>query len=270
MKNSFNTRLTGAAATLAMMLAAWFTLASVAHADEMDDILKRGELVVAVQTQGPPVSFVDKKGERTGLAVEFAKQMAADLGVKVVFQDYDWKGLIPALLAGKADMIAGDMTPTPQRAAQLLFSRPMFFNDTLAFAAKDSQYKTWQDLNKEGVTVAALQGSTYADAVTKYLPKATLKVFAGGGPAVAQTLTMGRVDAMVGGQDYNSYVRQFENLKPLEGIMTREPLAFATRPNAFHLKMWLDNYVELKTADNSLQTLLAYWWTSDAWEKDHK
>jgi hypothetical protein len=34
--------------------------------------------------------------------------------------------------------------------------------------------------------------------------------------------------------------------------------------------MWLDNYVELKTADNSLQSLLAYWWTSDAWEKDHK
>jgi polar amino acid transport system substrate-binding protein len=270
MTSSFTSRLTGAAAGLAVVVAAWFATANVAKADEMDDILKKGELVVAVQTQGPPVSFVDKNGERTGLAVEIAKQMAADLGVKVVFQDYDWKGLIPALLAGKADMIAGDMTPTPQRASQLLFSRPMFFNDTLAFATKDSQFKTWQDLNKEGVTVAALQGSTYADAVTKYLPKATLKVFSGGGPAVAQTLTMGRVDAMVGGQDYNSYVRQFDNLKPLEGTMTREPLAFATRPNAFHLKMWLDNYVELKTADNSLQSLLAYWWTSDAWEKDHK
>lgn len=263
-------RLTRAATGLAVMAAAWFTVATVAQADEMDDILKRGELIVAVQTQGPPVSFVDKNGERTGLAVEFSRQMANDLGVKIVFQDYDWKGLIPALLAGKADMIAGDMTPTPQRASQLLFSRPMFFSDTLAFATKDSAYKSWEDLNKEGVTIAALQGSTYADAVTKYMPKATLKVFSGGGPAVAQTLAMGRVDAMVGGQDYNSYVRQFDNLKALDGVMTREPLAFATRPNAFHLKMWLDNYVELKTADNSLPNLLAYWWTSDTWEKDHK
>ena len=255
---------------LIALTAICFAAATVAKADEMDDILKRGELIVAVQTQGPPVSFVDKNGQRTGFAVEFARQMAKDLGVKITFQDYDWKGLIPALLAGKADMIAGDMTPTPQRASQLLFSRPIFFNDTIAFAGKDSPYKSWQDLNKEGVTVAALQGSTYADAVTKYLPKATLKVFSGGGPAVAQTLTMGRVDAMVGGQDYNSYVRQFDNLKGLDGAMTREPLAFATRPNAFHLKMWLDNYVELKTADNSLKQLLDYWWTSNDWEKDHK
>lgn len=263
-------RLTRAATGLAVMAVAWFTVATVAQADEMDDILKRGELIVAVQTQGPPVSFVDKNGERTGLAVELSRQMAKDLGVKIVFQDYDWKGLIPALLAGKADMIAGDMTPTPQRAAQLLFSRPIFFNDTVAFTTKDSPYKSWKDLDKEGVTIAALQGSTYADAVKKYLPKATLKVFSGGGPAVAQTLARARVDAMIGGQDYNSYVRQFDNLKALDGTMTREPLAFATRPNAFHLKMWLDNYIELQTANNSLQDLLAYWWTSDAWEKDHK
>jgi polar amino acid transport system substrate-binding protein len=262
--------LTRLAAALTALTAVCLAAATVAQADEMDDILKRGELIVAVQTQGPPVSFVDKNGERTGFAVEFARQMAKDLGVKIVFQDYDWKGLIPALLAGKADMIAGDMTPTPQRSSQLLFSDPIFFNDTIAFAGKDSPYKSWQDLNKEGVTVAALQGSTYADAVKKYLPKATLKVFSGGGPAVAQTLTMGRVDGMVGGQDYNSYVRQFDNLKALDGAMTREPLAFATRPNAFHLKMWLDNYIQLKTADNSLKDLLSYWWTSNDWEKDHK
>jgi polar amino acid transport system substrate-binding protein len=34
--------------------------------------------------------------------------------------------------------------------------------------------------------------------------------------------------------------------------------------------MWLDNYIQLKTADNSLKELLDYWWTSNDWEKDHK
>ena len=34
-----------------------------ASADVVDDIIARGELRVAVQTQGPPVSFVDKNGD---------------------------------------------------------------------------------------------------------------------------------------------------------------------------------------------------------------
>lgn len=245
--------------------------ASAAQADEMDDILKRGELRVAVQTQGAPVSFVDKKGERTGLAVELAKMMAADLGVKVTFQDYDWKGLIPALLSGKVDMIAADMTPTPQRAAQLLFSRPMFYQETVAVVAKDAPYKTWQDINKDGLNIGATQASSYGDAVKKFMPKASLKEFAGGTAAVAQALSTGRLDGAVSDLgNVTNFVREFGNLKILEGVITREPLAFATQANAFHLKLWLDNYVELITADRRLENQVNYWWNSSDWEKDHK
>jgi len=245
--------------------------ASAAQADEMDDILKRGELRVAVQTQGAPVSFVDKNGERTGLAVELAKMMAADLGVKVTFQDYDWKGLIPALLSGKVDMIAADMTPTPQRAAQLLFSRPMFYQETVAVVAKDAPYKTWQDINKDGLNIGATQASSYGDAVKKFMPKANLKEFAGGTAAVAQALSSGRLDGAVSDLgNVTNFVREFGNLKILEGVITREPLAFATQANAFHLKLWLDNYVELITADRRLENQVNYWWNSSDWEKDHK
>lgn len=245
--------------------------ASAAQADEMDEILKRGELRVAVQTQGAPVSFVNKNGERTGLAVELAKMMAEDLGVKVTFQDYDWKGLIPALLSGKVDMIAADMTPTPQRAAQLLFSRPMFYQETVAVVAKDAPYNTWQDINKEGLNIGATQASSYGDAVKKFMPKASLKEFAGGTAAVAQALSSGRLDGAVSDLgNVTNFVREFGNLKILDGVITREPLAFATQANAFHLKLWLDNYVELITADRRLENLVNYWWNTSDWEKDHK
>jgi polar amino acid transport system substrate-binding protein len=245
--------------------------ATASHADEMDEILKRGELRVAVQTQGAPVSFVDKKGERTGLAVELAKMMATDLGVKVTFQDYDWKGLIPALLSGKVDIIAADMTPTPQRAAQLLFSRPMFYQETVAVVLKDTPHKAWQDINKDGLNIGATQASSYGDAVKKFMPKANLKEFAGGTAAVAQALSTGRLDGAVSDLgNVTNFVREFGNLKILDGVITREPLAFATQANAFHLKLWLDNYVELITADRRLETQVNYWWNSTEWEKDHK
>jgi polar amino acid transport system substrate-binding protein len=240
------------------------------HADEMDDILKRGELRVAVQTQGPPVSFVDKNGQRTGLAIELSQMMATDLSVKLVIQDYDWKGLIPALLSGKVDMIAADLTPTPQRAAQLLFSRPMFFQDTVAVAGKDTPYKTWQDLDKDGLNIGATQSSTFVSAIKKFMPKATAKEYPSTGDTI-QALSNGRVDAAVSDLgNVTNFVREYGTLKILDGVITREPLAFAVRANAFHLKMWLDNYVELTTADRRLQTAVSYWWTSTDWEKDHK
>jgi polar amino acid transport system substrate-binding protein len=245
--------------------------ATASHADEMDEILKRGELRIAVQTQGAPVSFVNKKGERTGLAVELAKMMATDLSVKLVIQDYDWKGLIPALLSGKVDMIAADMTPTPQRAAQLLFSRPMFYQETVAVVGKDAPYKTWQEINKDGLNIGATQASSYGDAVKKFMPKANLKEFAGGTAAVAQALSTGRLDGAVSDLgNVTNFVREFGNLKILEGVITREPLAFATQANAFHLKLWLDNYVELITADRRLENQVNYWWNTTDWEKDHK
>ena len=45
--------------------------------------------------------MVDQAGARTGSAVELAELMAKEMGVKITFLDFDWDGLIPALLSGK-------------------------------------------------------------------------------------------------------------------------------------------------------------------------
>ena len=68
----------------------------------------------------------------------------------------------------------------------------------------------------------------------------------------------------------SSFVKEFGNLKILDGVISREPLAFAVQPNAFHLKMWLDNYVEIITQDKRLEQKINYWWNSTDWEADHK
>ena len=102
-------------------------LVSAVNAGTLDDIAKRGELRVACQTQGPPFSFIDKNGKRTGSSVEFCQLMAKEMGVKVKFLNYDWDGLIPALLSKKADMLAADMTPTLKRAMKIAFSQPYIY-----------------------------------------------------------------------------------------------------------------------------------------------
>ena len=104
-----------------------------ASADVVKDIVKRGELRVAVQTQGPPVSYVDTKGNRTGFAVELVEMMAKDMGVKLKLLDYDWKGLIPAVTSGKADFLAADMTPNAKRALVLIFTEPYMYSRNVIY-----------------------------------------------------------------------------------------------------------------------------------------
>lgn len=254
------------------VLAAGLALASApaATASTMEDIMSRGELRVAVQTQGPPVSFVDQHGERTGLAIEIVRKMAEDMGVELVLQDYDWQGLIPALTSGKADMIAADMTPTPKRATALLFTEPIFFTSTIAFTTDDKDFQSWEDLNAEGVTVGATQASTYADAARDKLPEATLKEYQGGTAATAQALAQGRVDAGISDSGtIKGFLKEYENFRVLDGTLREEPLSFATRPDSVHLLMWLDNYIRFIRHTGDLEGLIDYWWNTTDWEADH-
>jgi polar amino acid transport system substrate-binding protein len=247
-----------------------FAAPPAADATTMEDILSRGELRVAVQTQGPPVSFVDKHGERTGLAIEIVRKMAEDMGVELVLQDYDWEGLIPALLSGKADMIAADMTPTPKRATALFFTEPIFFTSTIAFTTEDKDFQHWEDLNEAGVTVGATQASTYSDAARARLPEAELKEYQGGTAATAQALAQGRIDAGISDSGtIKAFLKEYPNFRVLEGTMREEPLSFATRPDSVHLLMFLDNYIRFIRHTGDLDELLEYWWHTTDWEADH-
>ena len=238
----------------------------------MEKIVKTGKFTIAVQTSGPLISFVNKDGKRTGLAVELSRMMAEDMGVELVIQDYDWKGLIPALKSGKVDMIAADMTPTAKRHMQIVFSRPIFFAENVGFALKSKGFKSWEDMNKKGIKVGATQASTYASTVTKKLPEATLKEFAGGSSQTVQAVTSGRIDGGISSRSsMASYINADDNLTILGGpTLSKEPLGFAVRPDSMHLLMAINNYVGLIEHDGRLEETIDYWWNSTAWEADHK
>ena len=78
-------------------------IVGTASSGTLDDIVKRGELRVAVQSGAAPYAFVDKNGNHAGSMVDFAREMAKRMGVELKILDFDWDGLIPALLSGKAD-----------------------------------------------------------------------------------------------------------------------------------------------------------------------
>ena len=52
-------------------------------------------------------------------------------------------------------------------------------------------------------------------------------------------------------------------------MLSKEPLAFATRYDAPDLLIWMNLFLDQVALDGRLQTNLDYWVNSEAWKKDH-
>jgi polar amino acid transport system substrate-binding protein len=244
----------------------------VATADSLDDIVKNGELRIVCQTQGTPFSFIDKNGKRTGYAVEVANLMGKEMGVKVTFLDYDWDGLLPALLSKKGDVLAADMTPTLARALKVSFTQPYYYTGSIIFTKKGSKFKTIEDCNKENVNVAVLLGSTGEADAKRVLPKAQQKAYKGGGPLLINAVIAGHAD--IGVNDDTAVVGQMAEFPPgsielLPGQLSKLPLAFAVRPDDARLVQWINLFFDWIQTDGRQEQLLKYWVKTLDWKKDH-
>jgi len=73
-----------------------------------------------------PFSFVDESRQVVGLDIEIASLVARSLNRKLEIVNMEFGGMIPALVAGKVDMIGACITITGERAQKVLFSAPYY------------------------------------------------------------------------------------------------------------------------------------------------
>ena len=246
--------------------------ATMSLAGTLDEIAQRGELRVACQTQGPPFSFIDKNGKRAGSSIELCEMLAKDMGVKVTFLDFDWDGLIPALLSKKADILAADMTPTIKRAMKIGFTTPLMYTGSVVFVKADSPIKSLADAKKAGLKVAVLLGSTGETEAKKAFPQAELKSYKGGGPLLIDAVMQGQAD--FGVNDASAVIGQVANFPPnslrmFPDVLSKEPLAFAVRYDSQDLLEWLEPLLPHCWLDGRLDQNLNYWVNPIDWKKDH-
>ena len=72
-------------------------------------------LVVGIDGEYPPYSYIDETGKAVGFDVESIQWIAEQKGFEVEIAPTAWDGIIPALLAGKIDMVYSGMSITPDR-----------------------------------------------------------------------------------------------------------------------------------------------------------
>jgi polar amino acid transport system substrate-binding protein len=147
--------------TLIIATAAFCSLSSSPRADILDDIKKRGEIVIGLEAQYQPYEYF-KDGEIIGYDVDIINRMfTKNLGVKPKLVDTAWNGIIIALLAKKFDLIFSGMTITGERAEKVNFSMPYAeATNVILVRADDESIKTPDDLNGKivGATLASAGG----------------------------------------------------------------------------------------------------------------
>lgn len=108
-----------------------------------------------------PFEYVDAaKGEEIiGFDIDLIKLVGEKIGVDMQVQDMDFNSLVPALQAGKIDVVISGMTPNPEREKVVDFSDKYNETEQVIIVKKDSGIKKEADLagKKIGVQTASIQ-----------------------------------------------------------------------------------------------------------------
>lgn len=86
----------------------------------------RGTLKFGTAAVTEPFSFVDASQKVVGFDIELAGYVAQKMGMRLEIVNMDFGAMIPALKAGKVDMIGACITITDERAKSVLFSEPYY------------------------------------------------------------------------------------------------------------------------------------------------
>lgn len=96
----------------------------------------QGVLKFGTCAQLEPFAFKIETGDVVGFDIELAYCIAQEMGLKLEVYDMAFNDLIPALLNGDVDMIGAGITITPERAQQVLFSKPYYHGGIAALVKR--------------------------------------------------------------------------------------------------------------------------------------
>ncbi len=144
-----------AAGLFAMLHAA----TSAAAEQTIDDIIKKGTIVVGVSTTTPIFGLIGKDGQPEGYDPDVARLLAKYLGVKVEFVPVTGANRIPQLLSGKVDVLICLFGITPERAQQVWYSMPYAYEAATLVGPAKVKVASIDDLKgkRVGVPRGAMQ-----------------------------------------------------------------------------------------------------------------
>ncbi|MGB4209487.1 MAG: transporter substrate-binding domain-containing protein [Thermovirgaceae bacterium] len=221
-----------------------------------------GILRIGTESSFPPFAFRDDTGNLAGFDVDLARTVASRLNKEAVFVDMAFDALLPALSAGKIDMIAAGLSVTPERSKRADFSRPYFFTHDAIVTRKGEAWPGDADrLKGRRVTV---QAGTIQDEYLTSMGEVEILRFQRAGEALRRVLEGGADASFMDGVSVERYLADDPVLG--EGLMvafsgriTAEAMGFAVRKIDGVLLEEVNAALEALSAEGYLDDLGKKW-----------
>jgi len=212
---------------LSLALAA-LSVSATARADQLDDIKKKGELVVGVLGTDEPNSFIDPKTrEIVGYEVDLARAIAKKLTLKQLAV----AARIPELQQGHVDILAASLTHNKEREAVIDFSLTTFVTGQKVLVRKDSGITQLAQLT--GKKLVTIKGGTQEPNIRKAVQNVEVVTFETG-PQAFQALQQGKGIGFV--NDEVSILSDFSKLGAAQKDYTIVPQSISVEPLALGIK----------------------------------
>jgi polar amino acid transport system substrate-binding protein len=234
----------------------------------LDALKKAGEIRVGCEAAYVPFTYRDNAGKIIGFDIDFVTRMFEPIGVKPNFIDTQWSGVIPALYAGRFDMIPG-LSYTKERLERVLFSIP--YADAsqalLVRAADKDKIKTIADMS--GKVLGIKLGSPGETLKVKL--EAQLKAERGAGfkdiktyddhPAAYLALAQGSVDGVLNTVPTLSIVLRDKpgTFAMVENVGSNNWHGYGFRKEDTELGKFVDDRIEAMKQNGEIYTMQEKW-----------
>ncbi len=233
-----------------------------------DDIRKAGVLRVGCEAVLPPFTF-RQGGAIVGYDVDVAGLVCGPLGVKPAMVDTAWAGVIPALYAGRFDIIMSQMTYTKERVEKVGFAIP-YVDASLAMLVRAGDAGTIKslddlkgraigvELGSPGAIVQKQQDDQWRAAGAKGF--SAVRVY-DDYPAAYLALGQGSVDGVLNALPALSYLLKDTHGRfgIVRGIGAPRWAGIATRKENTALVAYLDDRMRALEASGELAALQEKW-----------
>ncbi|MDC0434424.1 transporter substrate-binding domain-containing protein [bacterium] len=239
----------------------------LSSASVIETIKKRGAIKIGLSVF-VPWSMRDKNGELIGFELDVGNKLAEDMGVEAEFIPTAWDGIIPALVAGKFDVIISGMTTTPERNLTINFTDPYAYSGlTILANTKMTDGMAIEDFNSSDITFAARRGATPAALIAEMFPEAELLLFDEDGAATQEVLNEKAHATMAAEPVPSSEARRYPDVLnvPFDTAFSATGESFGLRKGDPDAINFFNNWININTRNGWLKARNDYWFKGEDW-----